>query len=293
MRKFFVKFCFIFLLLFSCSSVKQNEKQSSVQVQNFSSPENSELEWNEINDYVSKADFYIQDFETLCHIVKIDLQNESLCIVPFPGDITSKKTLSAVQFAKKNNCSVVFNTTPYSQKVKLISQKKPVGIIQNGNIMYSAPNARYCALAFFKTQEGTSAKIIQFQNQESLSAAFTQDELLLCHGGFWQILKDGDLIQFKEIYDSRTAVGVSKDEKTLFVFIAEGERKNKSKGLSYMQCASVLKKIGAENAMQFDGGNSTCLIINGKNALSYYKNPILPAFIGFSERCIYKELSKN
>ena len=107
MRKFFVKLCFIFLLFFSCSSVKQNEKQSSIQVQNFSSPENIELEWNEINDYVSKADFYIQDFGALCHIVKIDLQKESLCIVPFPDDITSKKTLSAVQFAKKNNCSVV------------------------------------------------------------------------------------------------------------------------------------------------------------------------------------------
>ncbi|MGN0740260.1 MAG: phosphodiester glycosidase family protein [Treponema sp.] len=282
MRKFFAQLCFVFLLFFSCSSAKKIENQSSVQVQNFSSSENIELEWNKINDYASKADFYINDFKALCHIVKIDLQNEALRVVSFPDERTQEKPLSAVQFAKQNNCSVVFNTTPYSQKVKLISKKIPVGIIQNKNFTYSIPNERYCALAFLKTQLGLCAKIIQFQTQKNLSA-FVQDELILCHGGFWQILKDGDIVQFKEIYDSRTAAGISKDEKTLFVFIAEGERKNKSKGLSYMQCASVLKKIGAENAMQFDGGNSTCLIIGGKNALSYPKNPVLPAFIGFSE----------
>ena len=60
----------------------------------------------------------------------------------------------------------------------------------------------------------------------------------------------------------RTAMGYTADGK-LVIFVCEG-RSATSAGLSLTQLATVMKNLGCVEALNLDGGGSTCLLINGK-----------------------------
>lgn len=60
----------------------------------------------------------------------------------------------------------------------------------------------------------------------------------------------------------RTAMGYTKDDK-LIVFVCEG-RSDNAAGLSLIQLANVMKEIGCVEALNLDGGGSSCMLINGK-----------------------------
>lgn len=60
----------------------------------------------------------------------------------------------------------------------------------------------------------------------------------------------------------RTAMGYTADNK-LVVFVCEGRAENAA-GLSLIQLAKVMKEIGCVEALNLDGGGSTCMLINGK-----------------------------
>lgn len=60
----------------------------------------------------------------------------------------------------------------------------------------------------------------------------------------------------------RTAMGYTKDNR-LIIFVCEG-RSATAAGLSLRQMAEILKNIGCQEALNLDGGGSTCLLLNGK-----------------------------
>lgn len=60
----------------------------------------------------------------------------------------------------------------------------------------------------------------------------------------------------------RTAIGYTKDNR-IIVFVCEG-RRSTAAGLSLMQLAKIMKELGCEEALNLDGGGSTCMLINGK-----------------------------
>lgn len=60
----------------------------------------------------------------------------------------------------------------------------------------------------------------------------------------------------------RTAMGYTGDGR-LIVFVCEG-RSPQAAGLSLTQMAGVMQKLGCVEALNLDGGGSTCLLLNGK-----------------------------
>ena len=155
------------------------------------------------------------------------------------------------------------------------------GLCINQGQVDSRPLGSYCALAFYGFEDGAKfssrkAKIFASQTDKEIKDAY------YAAGGFWQILKDKKIIQFKELRDSRTAVGLDKDGQTLYVIAVEGESPSKSAGLSYMECAEFFLALGCENAMEFDGGSSTQFCVNGKSALGYKNYVKVPALLAFA-----------
>ena len=63
-------------------------------------------------------------------------------------------------------------------------------------------------------------------------------------------------------HEPRTAVGYTKDNK-LVILVCEG-RSDSAAGLTLIQLAKILKDIGCVEALNLDGGGSTCMLINGK-----------------------------
>ena len=236
------------------------------------------LEWNATSEARNVFTAEYSQEKLLIHCVRIKLNSPEIKIKILP-EKAQDKSVFVKEFARKNNLEVAFNTTPFSAKGIFKNRgQTPLGICINDGKEISSPLSRYCALAFFKSEneDGFRAKIFASQADEELkNAAFAA-------GGYWQILQDGKIILFKKIHDTRVFCALDADGTTLFLFAVEGETKSKGAGLSYMECAQFIKAIGLENAMQFDGGSSTQIIVGGNSILTYKNKVKVPAMLGFS-----------
>jgi hypothetical protein len=97
---------------------------------------------------------------------------------------------------------------------------------------------------------------------------------MLLIGGWPRILKDGrnvagdaptvegTISRNAEIRHPRTAVGFSRDSSTLFLLTVDGRSEN-SGGMTLTELADMMHKLGAWQAMNFDGGGSTTMVIEG------------------------------
>ncbi len=64
----------------------------------------------------------------------------------------------------------------------------------------------------------------------------------------------------------RTAMGYTADNHLIFM-VVEGRFPGKSEGVSLVDEAKLLKDIGCVEALNLDGGGSSCLLINGKETI--------------------------
>ena len=60
----------------------------------------------------------------------------------------------------------------------------------------------------------------------------------------------------------RTALGFSRDSTTLFILAVDG-RSKQSVGVTLAELATLMRRLGAWQAMNFDGGGSTTMVIDG------------------------------
>ncbi len=94
-------------------------------------------------------------------------------------------------------------------------------------------------------------------------------------GGWPRILRDGENIATRapslegtisrnaEVRHPRTAIGFSRDSATLYLVTVDG-RSQVSVGATLEELAEIMRRIGAWEAMNFDGGGSTAMVIGGK-----------------------------
>ena len=64
----------------------------------------------------------------------------------------------------------------------------------------------------------------------------------------------------------RTAMGYTADGK-LIILAVEGRRPGKAEGASLPDLAKILLEFGCVEALNLDGGGSSCLLINGKETI--------------------------
>lgn len=96
-------------------------------------------------------------------------------------------------------------------------------------------------------------------------------------GGGPVLLQDGQLnitnneeMKFagKAIGDKhpRTAMGYT-NKGELIVLVVEGRNPGKADGLTLTQTATLLKELGCVEALNLDGGGSSCMLVNGKETI--------------------------
>ena len=93
-------------------------------------------------------------------------------------------------------------------------------------------------------------------------------------GGWPRILRDGanvaadaptvegTISRNAEARHPRTAIGFSRDSSMLYLLAVDG-RSQESVGMTLVELADLMKRVGAWQAMNFDGGGSTTMVING------------------------------
>ncbi|MEO7086205.1 MAG: phosphodiester glycosidase family protein [Gemmatimonadaceae bacterium] len=93
-------------------------------------------------------------------------------------------------------------------------------------------------------------------------------------GGWPRILRDGvnvasdaatvegTISRNAEVRHPRTAVGFSRDSSTLLILTVDG-RSESSGGMTLTELSDMMRQLGAWQAMNFDGGGSTTMVIDG------------------------------
>ena len=81
-------------------------------------------------------------------------------------------------------------------------------------------------------------------------------------GGYEPILIDGENIGIHGSRDARTAVGLGRKGRFLYLVVVEGDECGR-RGLTSRETAALAARLGAYQAMNFDGGDSAFLLIAG------------------------------
>ena len=220
----------------------------------------TEIRWRPLSPGIEAADINDPQFPLIVHIVKIDLLNPAVSVITSEPALF-KNTQGCIRgettwnFALRHNTIAAFNAAPFKTGSLLFSVYRTiVGIHVTDFHRMSIPNERYGALLFYADK---TARIIDSQTEDVLSA-----DVRHAVGGFWTILRNGTVMPQKlHRRDSRTAVGLTDNGNTLFVVVVEGENKRRSQGLSFEESARLLRELGADDALQLDGGSSSSLVL--------------------------------
>ena len=255
--------CLLLLILFTSCTTTKSLSQDDLQSTDL-------IEWTELKPGFEITNQKIKELGVSWTCVKIHLSQ----IETAPVIKVSEKSFSVKDFASQNALSVAINTTPFSMNKKTYMA---TGIIKNNGTVLSEPVEKYCALAI-KTDKDNLLTCAILKNQVSSEI----EKFDYAIGGFFVILKDGQTQEFTQKRRSRTACGIDDTGSTLYFFAVTPDFSLTDKnGLSYPECAQILKRLGCTNAMQFDGGHSTAMVINGKNVRAPLFQRKIAAAIGF------------
>lgn len=117
------------------------------------------------------------------------------------------------------------------------------------------------ASAFAIMKDGT-ARIISPEEYES-----KKDDIQEAVGGGVILVSDGKKMEFTgKAVHPRTAVGISADHKKVYLLVVDGRRPGYSVGVDYDRLATFFIALGADEAINLDGGGSSTFLIKNPEA---------------------------
>ena len=216
-------------------------------------PTVAEIRWRPLSPGIEAADIYDPQLPLTVHIVKIDLLNPSVSIITsesalFTNNRGHLRGETTRDFAMRHNTVVAFNAAPFKTRSLLFS--------------------------LYRTIVGIHIADFRLMSIDAQTEDLLLENVRHAVGGFWTILRNGTVLPQK-LYrrDSRTTVGIADNGRTLFVVAVEGENKRKSHGLSFEETARLMRELGADDALQLDGGSSSSLVLQ-ENGAQHIAAPI-------------------
>ena len=93
---------------------------------------------------------------------------------------------------------------------------------------------------------------------------------VLLHDGNIRITNNEEMMfagKAKDNLEPRTAIGYTADGK-LIILAVQGRYPGVAEGLSLPQMAKIFQELGCEEALNLDGGGSSCMLVNGKETIT-------------------------
>jgi exopolysaccharide biosynthesis protein len=235
--------------------------------------------------------------------LRVDLANPAVEVLagPLPEDETTRAvTVSA--FARDYECAAAINANPYKitgKKGLFRKTMQTVGLVVSGGVVVSPPNPRYDALVFYAPEDSAAedeespaiadmAVIDRAAANRSITgrpAVISQAEALssgglieTAAGGFYRILEGGKpsaqaLSERGGVRHPRSAAGISADCRFLYLLVIDGRRPG-SAGATEAETALIMKRLGAADALCFDGGGSSALVLRqGQDGVKVLNTP--------------------
>jgi hypothetical protein len=182
---------------------------------------------------------------------------------PYFGHVASTRVSS---FVRNNGLVVGINTVPFEpSSAREGEDRTVVGLGVSEGRLIAPPVPRFDALVFYR--DGRAAIVGQWElpvtNSEDSPGKTLPPEILHAAGGFHCILRDGELTgraRQKSPRYARSAAGISADGKTLYLIAINGGRLM-NRGATEAETALILKQLGADDALNLDGGGSSALVL--------------------------------
>lgn len=169
---------------------------------------------------------------------------------------------SAIGISKKRKADIAWLYTDSSIRKPLATQCCPVVIKDS----IARPNKKYLLKDEYAHTMRLDGRLGSF-NKWKMQTAVGGGPVLIQNGEI--AITNNEEIKFtgKAINDKhpRTAMGYTADDK-LIILVVEGRNKSAS-GATLTQEAQILKDLGCMEALNLDGGGSSCLVVNGKETL--------------------------
>ncbi len=158
---------------------------------------------------------------------------------------------SAIGISKKRNADIAWLFSDSAKKYPLATQVQ-VAPVKDSFSKFTLHNATKLAnLKKWKMQTAVGGGPVLLQNGE---IKITNNEELKFAGN--------------AIHDKhpRTAIGYTRDNK-LIILVVQGRFPGTAEGATLIQVAQILKDLGCWEAINLDGGGSSCMLVNGKETI--------------------------
>lgn len=205
------------------------------------------------------------------HTVKIDLKAEGIRLFVTPGDreaalpLTARKTSDflkefKLQVAVNGDFFFPFKSNHIFDYYPRVGERVELeGYAWSNGNNYSFGGERWKFPMLYFSQDNR----INF----SLSP-HVRPKWQVWNGisGICMLVRDGkESIPFPGMgkIDPCVALAASKDERYLYIFVAEGRQSNYSAGLNFKEMADMIIERGGWNAIALDGGGSQTLVMEG------------------------------
>jgi exopolysaccharide biosynthesis protein len=170
-------------------------------------------------------------------------------------------------FVEAYNCLAGINTNPFSPVSAKVGERRSIdGLAIADGTLVSLPNPHFDALVFYRDPEsgdgdsGIRAAIVS----QALLGMEEPQQITHAAGGFHIVLRDGLVPESVEkrsrARHPRSAAGLSPDGRTLYLLVVDGRRLG-SIGVTETELGVMLKRLGASEGLNFDGGGSSVLAL--------------------------------
>ena len=199
---------------------------------------------------------------TVFHVVEVDLRDSGISFLVTPGDPDADLSLRArtttkfltdygLQLAINGDAFTpwtsngIFNYYPHTGDLV-----EPVGLAASRGEVYSNATDSEPVLYITKTNRARFN-----QSPGKIYNAISGNRMIVLRGKAGTDLEDSP--------QPRTAVGLDKRSKTLYIVVADGRQPGYSQGATLQELADFMIDIGAYTAMNLDGGGSSTLVKEG------------------------------
>jgi hypothetical protein len=224
------------------------------------------------------------------HVLKINMKTNGLrVVITPPDDPNSDQPLRArttSQFLEEFDLDIAVNGDGFSPWWS----RGPTDYYPHvGDPVAPRGDAASRGQVYWHTQEPFPTLNISSRNGLSFDApnkpydAISGETRLIMGGSPVDGLTDPEL-------HPRTAIGYSQNGKFLYIVVVDGRQPFYSQGMTLAELADLMVKLGAQDAMNLDGGGSSTLVIRGADGEPRLLNSPIDQYIPGRERPVANHL---
>ncbi len=206
-------------------------------------------EWSEPFTGVRHLHRTTDDPKWSIHLAFLDLTEPSVRVTATPPE-NKGDTVSG--FAKKQNVQIAVNGDFFT-----LANRQPSGLAIGGGKVWpgSGDNAHEGFIA-----AGAGGRVEIFSPELVVPI---EPWMQAAVGGYPMLVRNGAPAEDWPARHPRTAVGLSKDRKTLMLLVVDG-RQAHSVGMTGSEMQKLFLEFGAWSALNLDGGGSTAMYLDGR-----------------------------